>query len=244
MRIAIVSPFITSYFDPTGLYYSSQQLHLAEALAARGNSVSVISGWRPGCMELSVHEDVGLTWLPLRRLGPGPVVMLKGLGDHIKAQGFDRVLAMESYSPVSLQAVRAHPNTFIYHGFTGTGGGVLSQVTMAALRRFVEPTVVKRSVGALAKSPEAAEYLRGLGMNSVSTVGVGVDTSHFVPIQEAERKKAREELGIPGGRVLLYVGNLLPRRDVATILGAFELAIQERGDLFLVLIGDGPDRRF
>jgi glycosyltransferase involved in cell wall biosynthesis len=241
MRVAIVSPFITSYFDPSGLYYSSQQVHLARALAALGNRVTILAGRRPGCEATPQPVPVELRWLPLSRFGPGPMVLLRGLEGCLRKGGFDLVITMESYSPVSWQAARSHPRILLYHGYSGMRGGLPSRLGMAALLGTVEPFVLKRAIGAFAKSTMAAGYLASRGVDRVATTGVGVDTGLFHPLAEEERGRERERLGFPAGRMLLSVGNLIPFKDVSTILDAFERTAGDRPDLFLVIVGDGPD---
>jgi glycosyltransferase involved in cell wall biosynthesis len=242
MRIAFVSPFITSYFDPAGDCYGSQQLNLAKGLVAGGHDVEIVSGFRTGCVGLSPPDGVKVTWLRMPRLRNTPLVFLWGLEDLLRKGSFDVVLTTESYSPVSLQAVHAHAGVVLYHGFTGTKGSRSARWGARFLKVFFERAVVKRVRGAIAKTPEAEDYLRGMGLSRVQTVPVGVDTELFRPLGEEARAEVRSKWGLPDGILLIYVGNLLPRRDLATILSAFRKACNERKDIHLLVVGDGPER--
>lgn len=73
---------------------------------------------------------------------------------------------------------------------------------------------------------------------SASTIYNGFDPQHFAPMDKYE---ARRKLGISeNGRLLLYIGNLLPVKGLDFLLPAFAKVAKDAQDLRLILIGDGP----
>ncbi|MAE29841.1 MAG: hypothetical protein CMJ87_12810 [Planctomycetes bacterium] len=106
-------------------------------------------------------------------------------------------------------------------------------------------------------APLLGEYLRaagawcGVSLDLVSAMdrlagaerGVltpnGVDLAAFPLADEAERMRARSELGLPErGQLLLAVGHLIPRKQPLVALGAFASAAP--ADAHLAFIGRGP----
>lgn len=56
------------------------------------------------------------------------------------------------------------------------------------------------------------------------------------------REDIRKELGLAGSITLLFIGQLIRRKGVDTLIKAFNLAKEERKDLHLLIVGDGPER--
>jgi teichuronic acid biosynthesis glycosyltransferase TuaC len=81
----------------------------------------------------------------------------------------------------------------------------------------------------------------GLPSEKIHVVHQGVDTNLFFP---GDAKKARAKLGFaPDGKLLLWVGNLLPVKGIDILLEACSL-LRDGGEQFhLNLVGDGPLRK-
>lgn len=88
------------------------------------------------------------------------------------------------------------------------------------------------------------EYARTNGLLDGSTnCGVlhdGVDTAFFAP---SDKSAARAQLGInPSGNVVLFVGNLMPRKSCHHLIEAFSLLSPElRSTSQLIIVGTGPE---
>lgn len=76
----------------------------------------------------------------------------------------------------------------------------------------------------------------------VFVVPTGIDLRRFsAPLEPARRQALRHRLGIPAGNfVLTYVGRLAKEKNVDELLN--RLAELQRGDVTLLLVGDGPYR--
>lgn len=78
----------------------------------------------------------------------------------------------------------------------------------------------------------------GVPPSKVSVIGNGVDVARFKPCQQAH---ARQRLGLSREtRIVLSVGHMTRRKGFDLLIGA--AARLARGDLQLILAGDGPER--
>lgn len=92
----------------------------------------------------------------------------------------------------------------------------------------------------MAITPSAAERLRGLGVENVETVPMGVDADVFHPGRRSEAVRTRLGVG-EGDRLLVYTGRFDSEKRPDLVADAFErLPASARASL--VLIGDGPMR--
>lgn len=96
--------------------------------------------------------------------------------------------------------------------------------TSPAHRVEIERQVVRATDRIIAQCPHEVEELVGLyGANPerVRVIPSGVDVSHFFPIP---RRLARQALGLPlDERIIVYVGRMLPRKDVENVIRALAL---------------------
>jgi len=70
-----------------------------------------------------------------------------------------------------------------------------------------------------------------------------VDVQQFAPAASGERRRFRLELSIPeDAPTVLFVGRLAPEKELASLLAAFALALQQLPAARLVVVGDGPIR--
>jgi glycosyltransferase involved in cell wall biosynthesis len=87
--------------------------------------------------------------------------------------------------------------------------------------------------------PLAAKALElGVSADRIAVVPNGVDRALFAPRDRAE---ARRELGLPTGRLILYVGRLESAKGVLDLLQAFDQIAPSSPELCLALVGDGSE---
>jgi glycosyltransferase involved in cell wall biosynthesis len=84
----------------------------------------------------------------------------------------------------------------------------------------------------------AAEHLPAVLGRSIEHVPKGVDVETFRP----EGSNRRAALGLEGKRVALVVSRLVPIKNVGLAVDAMSLVARGRGDVMLLLVGDGPQR--
>lgn len=98
---------------------------------------------------------------------------------------------------------------------------------------------VLKKLNVVACSHAIGSQLRTHGI-SANVVQNGVDAQKFRPVDTVDKAALRRRLGLPeDGIVLLSVGGLIPRKDMLTVVEAFEAAnLGEKARL--VVLGDGP----
>ncbi len=106
-------------------------------------------------------------------------------------------------------------------------------------RRAVEQRILNEVDLVLATCPAEVEELTTLydaDPSRLTIVPCGVDQRAFRPV---DRDAAREMLGLSGGPTVAYVGRLVPRKGVDTLVEAFAL-LPRRLDARLVIVGGEP----
>jgi glycosyltransferase involved in cell wall biosynthesis len=78
----------------------------------------------------------------------------------------------------------------------------------------------------------------GATPEKVSVVLKGVDHERFAP---GNASGARRALGLPERPTVLFVGSLIPRKGLESLLAAIELVRQRVPDVQLIACGSGPD---
>lgn len=84
------------------------------------------------------------------------------------------------------------------------------------------------------------DYLRQIGVKApVSRVPTGIKYEQF---QTGDRDWLRRQYQIPSGaKILIFVGRLGQEKNIPFLLQSFKLAHQQIGELYLVLVGGGPE---
>jgi glycosyltransferase involved in cell wall biosynthesis len=110
----------------------------------------------------------------------------------------------------------------------------LASPVMAYLRRFHN-----RADCTMVPTAELAEQLGAAGYRGLRVVGRGVNPEVFSP--QRRSRELRAEWGANEGTpVALCVSRFAPEKNFPLVIEAFEAMRQERPDVKLVLVGDGP----
>lgn len=113
------------------------------------------------------------------------------------------------------------------------------------VRRFSRMRLkkVKRVIAPTSKVENA---LRGYGVKTdIQVVSSGISLEqHQYRISAQERKRKRQELGIPENySVLLNLGRLGTEKNLEELLQYFAKALQRMPELVFLVVGDGPDKQ-
>lgn len=117
-------------------------------------------------------------------------------------------------------------------------GTLHSYVTPRRIRRFVAPWyrhVIRQMDRVIAVSEAARDTIARYCEFDCTIIGNGVDCDAF----GAGRPLPRFDDGMTN---ILMIGRLEPRNGIDTVIEAFGLLARQRGDLRLLLAGDGPSR--
>jgi glycosyltransferase involved in cell wall biosynthesis len=173
-----------------------------------------------------------------------PVHLNRGLGrtldsqrpDVVMVSGWDQI----GYWQAAWWCRRRSTPLVLHNGSTRTSGLHKGRAWMA-LRR----TMVRLATSYVAYGSQASEYLLSLGAQP-EQVHVGLNTVDVDAMASAVQvERAKPEFSQPRSAyppiLLLYVGQLIPRKRVDLLLHA--LASVETDDLGLLIVGAGPEEQ-
>lgn len=110
----------------------------------------------------------------------------------------------------------------------------LSRMRLKKVKRVIAPT------------SKVENALRGYGVKTdIQVVPSGISLEqHQYRISAQERKRKRQELGIPENySVLLNLGRLGTEKNLEELLQYFAKALQRMPELMFLVVGDGPDKQ-
>ena len=229
MRIALACPY--AWDAPGGVQVHVAQL--AEHLRERGHEVLVLA---PGSAR-PAEPWVRIVGRPVRVRYHGTVAPIcfsaassRRIRESLRRFAPDVVHAHEPLSPsTSMLAVRASSSPVVatFHSYLGRSR--LMEAAAPALR-----TIWRRLDARIAVSEAAAAFLAQAIPGPVEVIPNGVDIGRFARATEPAD-------GLPTGRVVLWVNRLDPQKGFRVMVRAFERLAEGRGDVSLVVAGDGAD---
>jgi len=203
------------------------------------DEVTVMTTPYEGAPEWDRQQPFAVERTPERVLLPTP-----SLGRRIDALaerfGADIVI-LDPALPLGLIGPHLrHRYGLVLHGAEVTVPGRLPG-THAALRHVLRGAHLVVSAGgyALAEAQRAA----GRELPAVN-VPPGVDVDRFRPLTDAERKDARQRLGLPvDGDLVVGVSRLVPRKGFDVVIEAAKRVLERHPDVTVAIGGSGRDRR-
>ncbi len=261
MRVLMLSHMYPSPVNPTAGIFVHEQV---QALQALGHDVRVVSpkGWAPpGLSHWSAYRDVpGVDIVEgVRVLYPKKLTLPRNLLGPYNCDAM--LLAIRRplqrvYSRWPFEVIHAH--MLVPDGWAAAAVGAELGVPVVAtghradvldipargardaaqVERAVETidqvVTVSRAIG------DAAEAL-GRPRRPIQVIPNGADTAHFFP---RDRREARQRLGLPLDEpTISYVGKLVPRKGVDTLVEAMGLLKARRAKVpLLVVAGIGELR--
>lgn len=105
--------------------------------------------------------------------------------------------------------------------------------------------LLARASGIVALTRETASEALAVGIPAarIHRLGNGVDTVSFQPRTDADRRKAKQAVGLEGRSAVLYVGRLSPEKNVEGLIRSWAEARPSMPPGWaLVVIGEGPSR--
>jgi teichuronic acid biosynthesis glycosyltransferase TuaC len=226
-----------------------QALTLASALDALGVPVHVVgTRYVPGLAARETVRGVDVRRLPVIRGRPllRPTQLLSTAAwVTIHARDYD-VIHAHCLSPASLGAAIAARVSGVPVIVKPSLGGADGE--MARLRRSAAASpllsVLRRvdRFAVLSDDIEAELVHAGVARERLVRVHNGIDLETFRPPRPGERERLRRQLGFPGGRVVLFAGQLVARKGIVETLQAWGAVVPAFDNALLVVVGDGPER--
>jgi glycosyltransferase involved in cell wall biosynthesis len=175
------------------------------------------------------------------RINPSVISRLRRLGPD--------VVVISGYNHFTTQAV------ILYCIATGTPWCLMSESHIAKPRGAVRVLAKKLLLGPILRTMSAAmvtgtlarRYVESFGIpgEAIFVVANTPDIAYFTAEAERlapERDRIRRGLSIAGKKAILFVGRLLDEKGLAVLFEAYEMAGAKRGDLALLVVGDGVRR--
>lgn len=108
----------------------------------------------------------------------------------------------------------------------------LVKMIAGSIRPYVR-SILRNLDGLTAVSHAATAYIDNYEHSEVAIIPNGIDLEQFYP--PAKRQYL--------GTTILFVGRLEARKNVKSLLQAFQIVVDEKPDAKLIIAGDGPDRQ-
>ena len=240
-RIVMVSAGFHPYVGGA----EKQALELSVALRGRGVGVKVLTRRLPG---LPAAEEV--RGVPVERLwcaGEGwlnALTFLWSLTAWLVAHAGDyravhvHLAGSPALPPALLGPILGKRVLIKLGGGRGIGELAASSRTMGGRLKLTLLSWLRPRFVAVTKDL-AEECSQFLGPVPVSVQPNGVDTARYHPVPAEEKRSLRRKLGWPEGLGFLYVGRLVPEKQLDKFLAAW---IRAAGGFsgFAAFVGDGP----
>jgi phosphatidylinositol alpha-1,6-mannosyltransferase len=126
------------------------------------------------------------------------------------------------------------------------GAEVTVPARLPAARLALARVLAGASLAICAGGYPEAEARRAAGdrMPPVLSIPPGVDVERFRPLRAAERRAARQRLGLPaGGALITSVSRLVPRKGMDVLIAAADALVPSYPGLTVAIGGTGRDRR-
>jgi phosphatidylinositol alpha-1,6-mannosyltransferase len=126
------------------------------------------------------------------------------------------------------------------------GAEVTVPARLPAARLALARVLAGASLAICAGGYPEAEARRAAGdrMPPVLSIPPGVDVERFRPLRAAERRAARQRLGLPaGGALITSVSRLVPRKGMDVLIAAADALVPSYPGLTVAIGGAGRDRR-
>ncbi len=126
-------------------------------------------------------------------------------------------------------------------GNSGKFGDI--QVSQATRRGRLKLALLRRGGSRFIALDDAmhSELLQaGFALSRLQRMNNGVDATLFHPI--ADKSHLKFDLGIRDKTVILYIGRLTAQKSLPLLLRSFGQLTRKYPQVFLLLVGDGPDR--
>jgi len=236
VRIGMASAYFAT-MKGGGEHYT---LHLSNKLADLGYDITIICGKQPFKKPEPLSKRFKIEYVPqlhfLRDWGMKGIRLISGGGGLIhsyqyrfscyrhllKNHHFDII---HTHDPASLHAAvkikkrYSIPVVSTFHGHP-------------SLKHIEE---VKNVDAILPVSKEIKSSFEKHGIKNVYDIPGGVDLSHFKPMNKEECKDALEL----NGKIILFVGRLIPTKNLYNLLHAFKKVLSMIEDTKLLIVGDG-----
>lgn len=230
-------------------YYNLQEVGLAKAIAPYGIEVDVYYASKSNESNNVIYPDpnkneIRLISMPIRweLKFTRSQCLLKSIKAQLQRNNYDAIQIQDTLSLGSVQVVRELVDEN-YKILLHQGIYFLPNSPKKVLQTIYERTlgceIRDRIDGCIAKTEDAANYLRHFGFKNVQVLPVGFDPENLT--SQSVRHNIRAKLGIgETDLVLLYVGLIEKRRRPDLLVNVIKELHERRVLAHLIVVGEGP----
>ena len=220
--------------------YNLQEVGLGKAFCKAGFNFDIIYYTKKSNRDQIIETPqnrLRILWrkgIKLLRSGIYPQVLKKSF-----LLSYNAVIVSEYSQIMSVLVANRHPNTYIYNGpyYNLFKIPQIEKIYDRLFCKYINNRVKK----VFCKTHMANDYLIKKGITNGIVVGVGLDPDKFETEKDVmpETKKLINQM--EGKRNLLYVGQIIPRKNIELLIKSFLIAKNTDKDLQLVLVGSGKE---
>ena len=220
--------------------YNLQEVGLGKAFCAAGYDFDIVyyTKREDRIQQLDVPENrLRIFWshgIKILRSGIYPKILKKTFLSQ-----YDAVFISEYSQIMSVLVAKRHLKAFVYNGpyYNLFKIPPLEPVYDVLFAKYLN----KKTKKVFCKTKMAKDYIARKGITNTEVVGVGLDPDKFEAEKEVQPETQNLLDQMKTGRSLLYVGQIIPRKNTELLIKAFLLAKKNNTELQLVLVGSGDE---
>lgn len=225
-------------------FYNAQEIGLAKALDKYFDAVYIYK-LIPASMSRS-DEKIGNTNNVILHSIPSKSFGINGLLDMSVLDSTLDILVYFSDTQVSVPKVYrwAVKNNVKFYPYIG----VLESHSTSKWKKFLMDTLFKRNLKVyqkchcFVKTPTVEKKLRGMGVNQISVMPVGLDLSLLhQDYESADKINLKEKYGFTlSDKVLLFIGRLIDEKQPVRMIEILNQIRKQDKNFKLLMVGTGP----
>ncbi len=220
-------------------------LYLSNALGKMGHGVSIICGKQPLSEPHPLSENIPINYVSqlffLRDLGAKKIPYLSGLGALLHNLQYQCFLEWHLDKVHDYDIIHTHDPNSLYMAIK-----VKQKYGVPVVASFHGPpnqkmiSAVKEIDAVLPVSDSICQTFLEHGVNNVYCIPCAVDRTQFkkMKIDDSERP-----INI-FGHIILFVGRLMPIKNIENLIKAFRIVSASDPSARLVIVGDGPSKKY
>lgn len=250
MKIAIISPYITTSFMPEK-FYNIQVFGLAKELSFLGWNVDVYTTKKhgdPDFKEILLKNDkkIGIYYkktiaIPIvSKLFQQPFLLINYRKIN---KNYDLIQVSEDFQLNTLyfSVLRflklVKLPLIIYQGSYKYSSNKIFGILWRLFDKVFGKIIRDNVNFVITKTTTAEQFMRMKGYPNIKTISVGVDIATFYP---RERNIFREKMDLDNSiPLILYVGSIIPRRNIELLIEAMSIVTKHLKNAMLLLVGEG-----
>jgi glycosyltransferase involved in cell wall biosynthesis len=244
MRVALVHNIIAPYrLDLFNLLADEDGIDLRVFFLAVSEADRA---WDDAALRSKIHFPYEILQGIHLRIGRSTIHINPGLVFRLKAFNPERVISVSLTLATALCWVYCRlSGKPLLVWWAGTGQ---TEADISHLKRLWRRWLIPKVACFLAYSEGASAYLRSQGVEPRRIIVVGnisFDVRAYRERVENQRHRAeqlRQSIDLAGKRMILAVGQFIPRKNHKGLILVFKEIIKSTEDVGLVIVGDGPQR--